>query len=143
MICYTVIDTNVLVSALLSSKDDAATVQVLGKVITGEIIPVYSNIITKEYREVLSRKKFGFSKDLIEYLMSAIEKYGILVDPSPSGITLLDMKDVPFYEVVLEKRDDNAYLVTGNIKHFPKEPFIVTPRELLDILNSNSKTISL
>ena len=121
---------------MLSSKDDTATVQVLGKVITGEIIPVYSNVITKEYREVLSRKKFGFSGDLIEYLMSAVEKYGILVDPSPSGITLPDMKDVPFYEVVLEKRDDNAYLVTGNIKHFPKEPFIVTPRELLDILNN-------
>ena len=136
MICYAVIDTNVLVSALLSSKDDTATVQVLGKVITGEIILVYSNVITKEYREVLSRKKFGFSGDLIEYLMSAVEKYGILVDPSPSGITLPDMKDVPFYEVVLEKRDDNAYLVTGNIKHFPKEPFIVTPRELLDILNN-------
>ena len=137
MICYAVIDTNVLVSALLSSRDDTATVQVLGKVITGEIIPVYSNVITKEYREVLSRKKFGFSGDLIEYLMSAVEKYGILVDPSPSGVALLDMKDVPFYEVVLEKRDDNAYLVTGNIKHFPKEPFIVTPRELLDILNNN------
>ena len=68
-------------------------------------------------------------------MMSAIEKYGILVDPSPSGITLPDMKDVPFYEVVLEKRADNTYLVTGNIKHFPKEPFVVTPRELLDILN--------
>ena len=135
MICYAVIDTNVLVSALLSSKDDTATVQVLGKVITGEIIPIYSNVITKEYREVLSRKKFGFSGELIEYLMSAIEKYGILVDPSPSGITLPDMKDVPFYEVVLEKRADNAYLVTGNIKHFPKEPFVVTPRELLDILS--------
>ena len=136
MICYAVIDTNVLVSALLSSKDDVATVQILKKVITGEIIPVYSNVITKEYREVLSRKKFGFSGDLIEYLMSAVEKYGILVDPSPSGVALLDMKDVPFYEVVLEKRDDNAYLVTGNIKHFPKEPFIVTPRELLDILSN-------
>ncbi len=136
MICCAVIDTNVLVSALLSSKDDTATVQVLGKVITGEVIPVYSNVITKEYRGVLSRRKFGFSADLIEYLMSAIEKYGILVDPSPSGITLPDMKDVPFYEVVLEKRDDNAYLVTGNIKHFPKEPFIVTPREFLDILNN-------
>lgn len=136
MICYAVIDTNVLVSALLSGKDDTATVQVFGKVITGEIIPVYSNAITKEYREVLSRKKFGFSGDLIEYLLSAIEKYGILIDPSPSGITLLDMKDVPFYEVVLERRNDNAYLVTRNIRHFPKEPFIVTPRELLDILSS-------
>ena len=136
MICYAVIDTNVLVSALLSDKDDAATVQVVGKVISGAIIPVYSNVITKEYREVLSRKKFGFSGDLIEYLMSAIEKYGILVDPSPSGITLPDMKDVPFYEVVLEKRSDNTYLVTGNIRHFPKEPFVVTPREFLDILNA-------
>lgn len=136
MICYAVIDTNVLVSALLSGKDDTATVQVLGKVIIGEIIPIYSSVITKEYREVLSRKKFGFSGDLIEYLMSAVEKYGILIEPSLSCIALPDMKDVPFYEVVLEKRDDNAYLVTGNIKHFPKEPFIVTPRELLDILNN-------
>lgn len=136
MIRYAVIDTNVLISALLSSKDDTATVQVLGKVITGEIIPVYSNVITKEYREVLSRRKFGFSADLIEYLMSAIEKYGILAVPSPSGITLPDMRDLPFYEVALEKRDDNVYLVTGNIKHFPKEPSIVTPRELPDILNN-------
>lgn len=138
MICYAVIDTNVLVSALLSGKDDAATVQVLGKVLSGEIIPVYSNVITKEYREVLSRKKFGFLSETIEYLLSAVEKYGILVDPSPSGTILPDMKDLPFYEVVLEKRDDNAYLVTGNIKHFPQKPFVVTPRELLDILSNGN-----
>lgn len=136
MICYAVIDTNVLVSALLSSKDNTATVQVLEKVIIGEIIPVYSNVITKEYREVLSRKKFGFSGETINYLLSAVEKYGILVDPTPSGVMLPDMKDVPFYEVVLEKWDNETYLVTGNTKHFPKEPFIVTPRELLDILNN-------
>lgn len=136
MICYAVIDTNVLVSALLSTKDDAATVQVVDKLIAGEIIPLYSNEITNEYREVLNRKKFGFSKDIVEYLMTAVEKFGILVDPSPSGVVLPDMKDLPFYEVVLEKRDDGAYLVTGNIKHFPKEPFVVTARELLDILNA-------
>lgn len=135
MTCYAVIDTNVLVSALLSGKNDTATVQVIQKLITGEIIPVYSNVIVKEYREVLSRKKFRFSIELIEYLLSAIEKYGILVDPSPSGIVLPDLKDLPFYEVVLETRNDDTYLVTGNIRHFPKEPFIVTPRELIDILN--------
>lgn len=137
MICYAIIDTNVLVSALLSSKEDAATVQIIGKVIIGEIVPVYSNLITKEYREVLSRKRFGFSGDVINYLLSAIEKYGILIDPAPSGVILPDMKDLPFYEVVLEKRNDETYLVTGNIKHFPKDPFIVTPRELLDILQKN------
>lgn len=134
MNCYAVIDTNVLVSALLSNRDDSATVQVLNHVICGAVIPVYSNVITKEYREVLSRNKFGFSNETVEYLLSAIEKYGILVDPSPSGIMLPDIKDLPFYEVVLEKHEDNAYLVTGNKKHFPKKPFIVTPRELLDIL---------
>lgn len=139
MICYATIDTNVLVSALLSSKDDAATVQILKKVISGEIISVYSNVIIKEYKEVLSRKKFGFSGETIEYLLSALEKYGILVEPSPSGIILPDMKDLPFFEVILEKHDDNAYLVTGNIRHFPKEPFVVTPRELLDILSNNKQ----
>lgn len=134
MTCYAVIDTNVLVSALLSSNDDAATVRVLEMVFSGEIIPVYSSSITKEYGEVLYRKKFGFEEGMVEYLLSAIEKYGIMVTPSPSGMILPDMKDLPFYEVVLEKREDGAYLVTGNIKHFPKEPFIVTPRELLEAL---------
>lgn len=57
MICYVVVDTNVLVSALLSSKEDTATVQVIGKVLTGEIIPVYSSVIIKEYREVLEKIK--------------------------------------------------------------------------------------
>lgn len=137
MICYAVIDTNVLVSALLTSKDDAATVQVLTKVLSGEIIPVYNNSIIREYREVLSRKKFHFSKDMIQYILSAIEMCGIYVEPAASGVLLPDMKDLPFYEVALEKRADDAYLVTGNIKHFPKDSFVVAPRELLDILTRN------
>ena len=46
------------------------------------------------------------------------------------------MKDLPFYEVVMEKSYDKAYLVTGNLKHFPNEPFIVTARQMLDILEN-------
>lgn len=136
MMCYAVVDTNVLVSALLSSKDDAATVLVAEKLFTGEIVPLYSNVMIAEYRSVLCRPKFGFSVELVEYLLSAVERFGILVNPSPSGIVLPDMKDVPFYEVVLEKREDHAVLVTGNIRHFPKQPFVVTPRELLEILQA-------
>ena len=49
---------------------------------------------------------------------------------------LPDRKDLPFYEVALEKCDDEAYLNTGSIKHFPKVPFTVTPKEFLDMLNS-------
>lgn len=137
MICLAVIDTNVLVSAMLSRNNDSPTVQVIGKVISGEITPVFSSEILAEYREVLSRKKFNFSHETVDYFLSAIDHFGIHVDPSPTGEILPDMKDLPFYEVVMDKRDNGAYLVTGNLRHFPKKEFIVTARELLDILNKS------
>lgn len=138
MTVYAVIDTNVLVSALLSEKEDAATVQVVDRLIAGIITPVYSREIMAEYQAVLNRKKFRFSQDRINFLLSAIEKFGVLVVPSPRGVILPDLKDLPFYEVVMEERDDEAYLVTGNLKHFPKEPFIVTPRQLIEILDGEA-----
>ena len=138
MICYAVIDTNVVVSALLYNHADAATVQLIGRLIGGEIVPVFSSEIMREYREVLSRKKFKFEPDMINYILSTVEKYGVLVEPLATGVILPDMKDLPFYEVVMEKRDDDAYLVTGNLKHFPTEPFIVTPRQMLDILDGKN-----
>lgn len=136
MTYYAVIDTNVLVSALLSSHEDAATVQVVSKLFSGDVIPVFSDDILAEYNEVLRRKKFHFSEDVVCTLLNTITSIGENITPSPSGEILLDMKDLPFYEVVLEKEDDNAYLVTGNIKHFPNNPNIVTAREFLTILGA-------
>ena len=135
MKCYAVIDTNVLISALLSSHDDAATVRVVGRLLSGEVVPLYNEDILKEYNEVLRRKRFHFSEETVRILIGVMEKFGEAVYPSPSGEILPDMKDLPFYEVVLEKRNDAAYLVTGNTRHFPKKPFIVTAREFLDILD--------
>lgn len=136
MKCYAVIDTNVLVSSLLSKNETSATFQIMLHLISGNIIPVYSNEIMAEYREVLSRKKFKFPVEHIGYLLSVIEKFGILTTPTSTDVVLPDMKDLPFYEVVMEKRSDNAYLVTGNLKHFPNEPFIVTARQMLDIIEN-------
>lgn len=99
------------------------------------LTPVYSNEIMSEYREVLGRKKFKFDRDLINYILMAVEKYGIMVEPSAIEVILPDMNDLPFYEVVMDKRKDGAYLVTGNLKHFPAQPFIVTAREMLTILD--------
>ncbi len=137
MIYYAVIDTNVLVSALLSSHDDAATVLVIKKLFSGEVIPLFSDDILKEYNEVLRRTKFHFSKETVSMLIRTIEKIGERVLPSPTGELLPDMKDLPFYEVVIEKQEQDAYLVTGNMKHFPAKPFIVTAKEFLDILNTS------
>lgn len=136
MTYYAVIDTNVLVSALLSSHENAATVQVVSRLFSGDVIPVFSDDILAEYNEVLRRKKFHFSKDVVRTLLDTITSIGENITPSPSGEVLPDMKDLPFYEVVLEKEADNAYLITGNIKHFPDKPNIVTAREFLTILEA-------
>ena len=135
MKAYAVLDTNVLVSALISSNPSAATVQVFTRMLAGEVTPVYSEAVLQEYEEVLSRQKFGINETVISGLMEAIRTFGIAVNPTASGVTLPDMEDVPFYEVVLEVRDEGAYLVTGNKKHFPKEAFIVTAREFIEILD--------
>ena len=68
MLYYAVVDTNVLVSALLTKNDDAATVQVLRKIFAGDVIPLYSIETMAEYREVLARRKFRFDKDLVDYV---------------------------------------------------------------------------
>lgn len=134
---YAVIDTNVLVSAMLTNNREAATVQLMKRLIQGDLIPIYSNDIIQEYWEVLKRNKFNFSEEVIRKAMETIVKYGVSVEPTPTGEQLLDMKDLPFYEVVMEKRVDDAYLVTGNLKHFPKRTYIVTARQMLDILENN------
>ena len=122
MICYAVIDTNILVSALLSKNESAATVQVMVQLISGRITPVYSNEIIAEYREVLSRKKFKFPTEQINYLLSAIEKFGILVTPTPTGIVLPDMKDLPFYEVVMERA---VIIETAILRADPKTTLVI------------------
>ncbi len=49
----------------------------------------------------------------------------------------MDQDDLVFYEVVMEKRDEDAYLITGNLRHFPIRTFIVTPAEMLKIMETH------
>ncbi len=139
MKCCAVVDTNVIVSALLSKKDDTATVQVFRAMLEGRFTPLYHEDILDEYEEVLHRPKFHLSKDVIQTVISAVKRYGIEVFPQPTGEILIDMDDLVFYEIAMEKRDDGAYLVTGNQKHYPVRDFIVTPVEMMEILNSKKK----
>ena len=130
---YAVIDTNVIVSALLSHYDDTATVVIMRKIIRGEVIPLYNERILEEYIEVLNRKKFSFTESMISATLKVIIDYGIILDSIESDISLPDPKDLVFYEVALSQED--SFLVTGNIKHFPKKPFIVTPTEMVQIID--------
>ena len=58
-----VIGTNIIVSALISSNDEAATVKVLELLLNGQILSVVTDSILQEYEEVLRRKKFSFPEE--------------------------------------------------------------------------------
>lgn len=133
-----VIDTNVIVSALLSKHSDASTVQVINALLDGRITPIYNDEILAEYNEVLHRKKFHFPESTIQATLHYLQKYGIYADRLSTNENLPDPKDLVFYEVCMAKRDEDSMLVTGNIKHFPAKPFIVTPGELLKIINNKA-----
>ena len=136
---YAVIDTKVLVSALLSKNKASATVKVYDAIADGTIIPLYNKEIIEEYEDVPHGKKFGFDKKRVSNLLSMTIKYGVEVFPRSTGAIFDDMDDLVFYEVVMEKLEDNSYLVTGNIKHYPERSFIVTPDEMMGIITGGAK----
>ena len=81
----------------------------------------------------------GSNEDISEAECMAVElkRRGISAERISSGEFFPDPDDAVFYEVALSKED--AYLVTGNTKHFPKKPIVVTPAEMLEILESQER----
>lgn len=135
---YAVVDTNVIVSALISKKAESYPLLVMGHVYVGNIIPVYNDDIIKEYREVLTREKFHLNSQDVDQALKVITDYGLNLNRTPVlNENFPDSKDVVFYEVKMSK--DDAYLITGNTKHFPKKAFVVTPREMIAILSSKNE----
>ena len=117
-----VLDTNVIVSALWTPDGKAA--YIVNQVIAGNLKLCHDYRILTEYRKVLSRPKFKFSLWQINFLLDTFEKDGISVIPSSlSYVPFSDESDRMFYEVA---KFFNAPLVTGNLKHFPKDDCIMT-----------------
>ncbi len=97
------------------------------------IVPLYNDEILEEYKSVLSRPKFHLNLSLIETVIKAIITDGLNIDRTPAAdIEFPDPKDLVFYEIALSVED--SYLITGNIRHFPVKPFVVTPAEMVRIL---------
>lgn len=129
---YAVFDTNVLVSAMITTNSQSPTVKVMEKVAEGHIIPIYNYEIITEFDAVLHRSKFNLREHDIATMIEMIIECGIPLPRTTAVEEFIDADDAVFYEVALSK--EGAYLVTGNIKHFPKVPIVVTPAEMLAIV---------
>ena len=138
---YAVIDTNVIVSSTISHNSIPGII--VDMVTKDEIIvPLLNDEILDEYVEVLSRNKFGFTQEQINQIIKEIKLKAIYLPREKTIEKFIDQKDIVFYEIVMSaRRSQEAYLITGNNKHFPVKNYVVTPREMLEIISKDNPNI--
>lgn len=125
-----VLDTNVLISGVLNPHGVPGSV--VNAILDQRVTVLVDDRILFEYRDVLQRPKFHLASIHVQPFLEFFEHEGEYVTAGPTAARIPDPGDLPFYEVAVAGGAD--YLVTGNKRHFAREPFIVSPKEFITIL---------
>ena len=131
---HAVIDTNVLISSLITTNFESPTISIIREITKGNIVPIYSDYLMTEYREVLSRSKFKIPDEILERVLKMFIENGLKFEPTNEFIIMPDPDDTPIFLITMQTRELDSYLVTGNTKHYPAADYVVTPRRMMDIL---------
>jgi putative PIN family toxin of toxin-antitoxin system len=129
-----VLDTNILISALLQPEGMPARTLVIALAGTTAQLCVSGDIYA-EYDEVIRRPKFNRSEPVIEQALRAIRQNGLWVKPSEKVRACSDPDDDIFLECALAARAHSV--VTGNLKHFPAQwadTKIITARQFVEAM---------
>lgn len=133
---YAVIDTNVIVSSMF--KSDSIPGKIVDMMMLGRIVPLLNEEILAEYVNVLTRNKFGFQDEEVASLLTSLREKGLFLNRESTVEPFEDKDDIVFFEVCLSGRSTmDAYLVTGNLRHYPIRSYVVTPRQMLEIILSS------
>jgi predicted nucleic acid-binding protein len=100
-------------------------------ILNGNLKILYDNRIIFLFFYVLSRREFGFPKETVNDLIDYFRHNGEFINPEYKKIKISDETDRKFYEIY--KSGKAQYLITGNIKHFPKEDAIIKPNDFMQI----------
>ncbi|MFA6637133.1 MAG: putative toxin-antitoxin system toxin component, PIN family [Candidatus Omnitrophota bacterium] len=134
-----VLDTNVLVSGLLSPG--GAPGEIVRMIVSGNIEIIYDARIICEYEEVLKRPKFKIEKAYVDDIVSFIEHFGRAAAGVPLKSRLPDIDDEVFLETAVSAKAD--FLITGNIGHFPAASrqgvMVVTPSEFVGVFRGRKQ----
>jgi uncharacterized protein len=135
-----VLDTNVLVSGLLSPFSPPG--QIVRMVSAGAIRLCVDARVLTEYEQVLLRPRFGLDPDAVAALVDFIDATSHKAASAPLGMRLPDPDDEAFLEVAIAC--DAECLVTGNLAHFPSEASagvsIVSPAEFIEAYRSAERS---
>ena len=127
-----VLDTNIIISAAITPNGNPAKIIKLVSN-TENMIICYNPDIIDEYVRVLSYERLNFSAEKKIRAINVVWKYGILTQPIKSTMPLPDESDRIFYDTA---KAVDAYLITGNIKHYPEEPHILTPAKFIEMFEN-------
>ncbi len=126
-----VIDTNVLVSGMLSG--DGPPGAVLGLALRGLVMPVFNGPTLAEYDRMLHLPRFGFAASDIRSIVEAIENIGLGTQEGAWPEALPDRDDEKF---LVAATAGDAVLITGNLRDFPasarRHVVVLSPRQFLD-----------
>lgn len=128
-----VLDTNVVVSALLNPVGPMASI--LNLAALRRFRCYVSGPILEEYHKVLGRTHLGLNERTIFRSMERLRRSAVLVEPRRQVRECMDAEDNKFLECALEARAD--YVVTGNVRHFPmrfQDIRVILPRQFLTAL---------
>ena len=131
-----VLDTNVLVSAVLTAH--GACARIVDLVVEGELQLCADDRLLAEYERVLRRPELRIVPEDAAVLLELLRAVCDPVAGHPLPVRLPDPDDAAFLEVAVASQ---SVLVTGNARHFPKASragvTVLTPRELLDLIRAS------
>lgn len=114
---FFIIDTNVVVAGLLTSRSDSPVAQILDGMLAAAFAFVLSEALLSEYRAVLLRPKLarlhGLTADEVDSLLTDIARHAIVLVPSSGPSTIAPDPGDQLLWNLLATRDD-LVLVTGD-----------------------------
>lgn len=133
-----VIDTNVLVSGLLSVDPQAMACQVLDSMLAGRFVYLLSPTLLDEYRNVLLRPKIqrvhGLNESEIDTLLTEIVTHAVWRDP-PQTTAAPDPGDNHLWDLL--NTTQGSVLVTGDqllLQNPPEFASVIGLRSFLEML---------
>ncbi len=136
-----IIDTNVVVAGLLTSRTDSPVVRIVDGMVAATFPFTLSDPLLAEYRNVMTRPKLralhGLDEEQIDTILLEFAQHAIVMQPSPAPSDAADPGDQHLRDL-LAARDD-LLLVSGDRRLHGVGDMasrVVTPKAFIELIET-------